>query len=520
MDGSQMRESRRETFRRVAGSTPVKSRLTLSFVWALYMVVSLGLATGVGIGIADNGDGSRVFSPAGFNPEGDRERVATWHGYVVTDFEAAMSRDPQKVFKRVVNLRYPTLNSYIFVGLGIVDRDRQVTLFTFGLIYVVIGLTIIWLVPLGRGLLVSSLVFGTLALGPYSRWLVSTYADTPAFFGGAAVIIALAVLVRPLSAREHIQVGALFWFGALLIVLSKASYAIALPFILILWLGVLVVFQRKQWKSVVGGFSLVVHIAGLMLTSFFSYLQFTSEDRRWASELNAHSFLMSVAIPSLSDEVLDEIGIPQNIRDFYPESYRPRASGWEEVPNWRETMSDESAINRLRLEVLKQPNTTWVLVSDAVAASSRPEVGHLVANTWQEEGVPPLAVVPWALYQGSNELVKVLLWPISVSQTVLPVLAGLFASAALVVGWSRRQYGDHESRHRVMELFILALSSAIIGGATASAAIFGDAYNELEKHAILSSWLFLVFLAAVVALWAIYLRSVSRGRVTTLLSKR
>ena len=485
--------------RRISQTT--RTKIVFSVVWAVYLVVSLGLATGVGIGIADNGDGARVFAPSGVNPVSENG-AAKGQGYVVTDFVAGSSRDPQKVINRIATIHYPTLNSYIMTSLGVLSPDRTVSLFTVGWIYLIIGLSIIWLVPLGKGLLPVGVIFGALALGPYARWVISTYADTPAFFGMAAVLSALVIGIRSVSAREFLQLNALVWVGSLLLALSKPAYGVSVPFVLILWVVVLVVFHRGHLKHFLRIPLILITVAGLALTSLVSYLQFTSSDRDEAGRTNSYQFVLDVAMPYLPQDVIDE-AIPANIQAMAPERYWPRAGGWLEVEGWQETFENHSLINGLRLQVLSQPTTAYIIVSDTIVASTKPDISYTPPNTWSTPEPPPIAVVPAALYQGSVVFVETLLIPMSfaTANIVFIVVAALLALGLLLLV-RRWKSGDGVSA-LAGQLTLLLWASGLFGGFFAGAAVLGDGYQELAKHAILSSYMFVIFMASLIGLIAV-----------------
>ena len=479
-------------------SRTTRTKIVFSVVWALYLIVSLGLSTGVGIGIADNGDGARVFAPSGLNPVSENG-LAKGQGYVVTDFVAGSSRDPQKVINRMATIHYPTLNSYIMTSLGVLSPDRTVSLFAVGWIYLLIGLTIIWLVPLGKGLLSVAIVFGALALGPFARWVVSTYADTPAFFGMAAVLSAFVVATKAVSAREFLQLNGLVWVGSLLLALSKAAYVIAVPFVLALWLVALAVFQRehlKQFLRIPLGLTTAI---GVALVAGSSFAQFTSSDRYESGRINSFHFTLDVAMTYLPQEAIDQ-AIPQNIQAMSPERYWPRAGGWLEVEEWQETFENHSLMNSLRLQVLSQPVTAYLIVSEAISASTEPDISYLPPNTWSTPEPPPIAVVPAALYEGTVVFVETLLTPLSfaTANIMFIVVAALLAIGLLLL--VRRWQPGEGIAALAGQLTALLWLSGLFGGFYAGVAVLGDGFSELEKHAILSSYMFVIFTASLIAL--------------------
>ena len=485
--------------RRISQTT--RTKIVFSVVWAVYLVVSLGLATGVGIGIADNGDGARVFSPSGLNPVSD-DGLAKNQGYVVTDFVAGSSRDPQKVINRIATIHYPTLNSYIMTSLGVLSPDRTVSLFTVGWIYLIIGLSIIWLIPLGKGLLPVGVIFGALALGPYARWVISTYADTPAFFGMAAVLSALVIGIRSVSAREFLQLNGLVWVGALLLALSKAAYVVAVPFALILWGVTVAVFQREHLKHFLRVPLGIVTVVGCVSVGASSFAQFTSSDRQESGRINSFHFTLDIAMTYLPQETIDQ-AIPQNIQAMSSERYWPRAGGWLEVEGWQDTFENHSLMNRLRLQVLSQPTTAYHLVSNAISASTEPDIPYAPANTWSTPEPPPIAVVPAALYQGSAVFVETLLIPMSFANAniVFIVVAALLALGLLLL--VRRWRPPEGTSVLAGQLTALLWLSGLFGGFYAGVAVLGDGFSELSKHTILSSYMFVIFMVSLIGLIAV-----------------
>lgn len=489
----------RRILKKIIEPLSIRKKSGLSFWWALYVVVSLGLATGVGIGIADNGDGARVFSPAGLNPVSDEQGLAKGQGYVVTDFVAASSRDPVKVINRIANMHYPTLNSYILTSLGVLSPDRTVSLFTLGWIYLLIGLTIIWLVPLGKGLVPTAIVFGVLALGPYARWTVSTYADTPAFFGMAAVLIALVIALRPVSSGEFFRLNSLVWFGGLLLALSKVAYAVATPFILLIWIAVVLVFQRHHLSLFLRVPLMLTSILGIGLTVLSLHLQFSSSDRDQAGKTNSHHFVMDIALPNFPPEVVNGV-IPENIRELAPERYWPRAHEWKQVDGWEETFGNQREMNRLRFYTLSQPGTLYQAISATVEASTQPDIPYTPPNTWSSSETPSLALLPLALYSLTVGFVETLLAPLSVPTWNLVVFAITAPMAIFATLLVRRWNKSGRLPLLAVQLALMIWLSGFFGGVFAGAAVLGDGYQELAKHAILSSYMFAVYLVSFVAL--------------------
>lgn len=472
-------------------------RFILSACWTLYVAIFLGLFSGVGIGIGDNGDGVRVTSPAGLNPQTE-SGLLRGQGYVVTEFVSAASRNPVSVFSRVTSLHYPTANAYVLTLMGVLSPDRSVSLFSLGWLYLIVGLTIIWLAPLNKVLGPTVITMGTLALAPFLRWTISAFADTPAFFGFAAVLIASVSLLSRLDSKEFFSVNVLLWWGLLLVALSKAAYVVAIPIVLLVFFLTVVVFKRAVLRKskLLPLFALTA--VGLSVVAGVSAVQFSSSDRKQASVVNNHHFVMSVVVPNYPTEIVEN-AIPESIRDLAPEGYWPRTEDWRDVPGWEETMTDTALVTQLRLALFAQPALLWELMSSAVSRSTTPELDYLVPNTWQPDDPPLLSVLPWTLYLSTTWLVHALLAPLSVSWLSIPLLiVTLMGALGLVVfrETTRGKNGPNKSRN----FLALMTFSGLLAGALAGAAILGDGFAELEKHLIMTSFLFTVFALSSVVL--------------------
>lgn len=474
-----------------------KRKVIFSACWGLYVALFLGLFSGVGIGIADNGDGVRVTAPAGLNPQTD-SGLTKGQGYVVTEFLSAANRSPASVVDRMTSLHYPTANSYVLTLMGVLSPDRSVSLFALGWVYLLVGLTIIWLAPIRKNPLPTLIVMGVLVLAPFARWMTSAYADTPAFFGFAAVLVSLVALLSHLNSREFLRVNVLFWWGVLLISLSKAAYAVVIPLIVLSFAIALIVLHRGKLKGSQLARILAVTVSGLALIGGMLVVQFGSSDRQQSNTINNHHFVMSVVVPNYPTEVVENV-IPETLRDLSPEGYWPRTGNWRDVAGWEETMTDTALVTELRLALFAQPALLWELMSKAVSRSTTPELDYLVPNTWLPDDPPILSVLPWALYLSTTWLTNLLLSPLSVSWLAIPFLIVTVIGALVLVIFrnsTRPKSQSVESR----TLLALMIFSGVLAGALAGVAILGDGFTELEKHLIMTSFLFTVFSVSAIAL--------------------
>lgn len=482
-----------------------RKKVIFSFGWALYLSLFLGLISGVGIGIADNGDGVRVTSPAGLNPQTETG-VARGQGYVVTDFVSAANRSPISVLNRLTSLHYPTANAYLLTVMGVFSPDRSVSLFALGWVYLLVGLTIIWLAPIGKNPLPTVILMGVLALGPFARWMTSTYADTPAFFGFAALLISIVALLSHLNSKEFFRINVLFWWGLLLIALSKAAYAVVIPLIVIFFFVALILSRRVSRKGLQLAPTIAVAASGLALVGGMLAVQFGSSDRQQSNAINNHHFLMTVVIPNYPSEIVERT-VPESIRELAPEGYWPRTDDWSNVPGWEETVTDNALILGLRLRLFTQPALLYELLSKSVSASTTPELEYLVANTWNPDNPPSTAPILTGMHAATTGIVHLLLYPLSNSVLAIPLLAvATIATVSIhVLGRRSLKTGDQGENFGLLALMIL---SGVLAGALAGAAIMGDGlsdpdaigFSELMKHLIMTSFLFTVFAVSTLVL--------------------
>ena len=497
------RPGRREKTSLVSFISPKK--VIFSALWALYLSLFLGLFSGVGIGIADNGDGVRVTSPAGLNPQTETG-LTRGQGYVVTEFVSAANKSPASVFDRVTSLHYPTANAYVLTLMGVLSPDRTVSLFALGWLYLVVGLSIIWLAPLNRIFLPTVISMGVFTLAPFARWATSTYADTPAFLGFAAVLMSIVALLGRLTSGEFLRVNVLLWWGVLLIALSKVAYAVAIPLIVAAYFLVVFVFQRaaltKSQLFPVAG----VTVAGVALVSGMLAVQFGSSDREQSNIINNHHFVMSVVVPNYPADIVEQ-SVPEPIRELAPEGYWPRTEDWRDVPGWEETMTDTALITELRLALFTQPALLYELMSQAVASSTTPELDYLVPNTWLPDEAPPISVLPMGLYVATTGLVHFLLYPLSIPGLAIPlVIAVAIAALGVLVFRPGGRRGNESGESS--KLLALTVLSCLFAGALAGAAILGDGlsdqaaigFTEFMKHLIMTSFLFTIFIVSALVL--------------------
>ena len=475
----------------------LRKKVIFAAFWSLYASLFLGLFSGVGIGIADNGDGVRVTSPAGLNPQTETG-LTRGQGYVVTEFFSAANKSPASVFDRMTSLHYPTANAYFLTLMGVLSPDRTVSLFALGWLYLIVGLTFIWLAPINKSLLPMAITMGVFSLAPFLRWTTSAFADTPAFFGFVAVLVANVSLLSRLNRREFFRVHVLLWWGVLLIALSKAAYAVAIPFVLVFFFATVFVFQRATVRASKLLPLAGVTVAGLALVSGMLAVQFGSSDREQSNIINNHHFVMSVVVPNYPVDIVEQ-SVPEPIRELAPEGYWPRTEDWRDVPGWEETMTDSALVTELRLAIFTQPALLYELMAQAVASSTTPELDYLVPNTWLTDEAPPISAIPMGLYVATTGLVHFLLYPLSIPGLAIPLVVAVAIAALVVVVFrpgGRR--GDESGESWV--LAALTVLSGVFAGALAGAAILGDGFTELEKHLIMTSFLFTIFVVSALVL--------------------
>ncbi|WP_158075614.1 glycan biosynthesis hexose transferase WsfD [Actinokineospora bangkokensis] len=454
--------------------------------------LAMGLLGGTPTGIADNGDGSRVYCGAGLVPQTPTGRAA-WLGGVVFDFDrTAPCADPQPS-AAVWALRLAGAGQDPF------SLTRLGWLYALGVALVTAAAA--WALSRRGGWwpLLLLPAAAPLANQDFVRFFLSTFAEPPGLLGTYAVLcgtIAIAA-TSPAHRPERVVGLVLTAGGGVLAVLAKVSFLPVLGIALLVCL--LTVVGTHRWRRLLTGPAVAVAVGLLAVGPVTRALDWQEVSYPGVNSFNLAYTLVLTEVPGSAAE----LGLPEAAQDYAGNGYYP--NGPEAAPGAPVVLADPAAVRGASWAVLMtNPGALLRALGNGLIATEGRELDYLADYPW-EPGNRPLPVGKALSGAQGADPVSFRGW---LGGFVVPwkpfAVAGLGLLLGLVTLFVRR--------HPV----VLALGRAA-GLATVTAlglvglAVLGDGYFEVAKHVWLAAYLLdAAMLAGVGALLALVVSLVRR----------
>jgi hypothetical protein len=474
-------------------------------VAVVVVVLSLGLV-GTPVGVADNGDGARLYCGAGLTPRTPDAR-SNWQGGVVLDFTTGAPACPDPIASAAL----PVLR------LATVGSGPTWSLTRLGVLYalavgVLSGLAA-WAVGPGIRLLALVPALVPLAGPTFTRFFLSTFSEPAGLLGAYALCLGTAVVAVTGRSEGRARVVGLLLVagGGLLAATAKASF---LPLLAVaLLVTALTAVGRRRWV----GLAAAGVLALVALAPVVAGVQW--QQRHFAA-INAHNLVYTAVLPDVGAAALGPLGLPPAAlaaagRAYYPDGVRG-------VPGAEVVAADPAGARRAAYEVLlAHPGAAVGAVGRGLTATLGADLSYLPSAPVTAASVPPVlgtTVGP----QGADRA-QMLAWLDGLTLPWLPatvVAAGLLAGVLTVrrpdpVGAPRElqqgdtadvewQQGDTAAAPgapvatAVRALGRVAAFGAVSAVGLVAAAVLGDGYFEIAKHTWLAAYLVAVTATSVV----------------------
>lgn len=448
---------------------------------AAVVALSLGLL-GTPVGVADNGDGSRLYCGAGLVPATPTGR-SNWQGGVVLDFATGAPACPDPI----VSSALPALR------LATVGSGATWSLTRLGLLYavavgVLTGLAA-WAVGPGLRLLVLLPALVPLVGPTFTRFFVSTFSEPAGLLGAYGLCLGVAVVA--VTARHEVWERAvglvLVAAGGLVAATAKASFVPLLAAAVVVVAATAV--GRRRWVGpVAAGVLAVVAIAPVLAGLHW-------QERHFAA-VNTHNLVFTTVLPDVGAPALGPLGLPPGSLTAAGHAYYP--DGIDGVRGAEVVAADPAAARRAAYGVLlAHPVAAARAFGRGLTATLGADLSYLPSAPVTPASVP--AVLGTTVGPQGADRGQLFAWLHGLALPWLPaavVVAGLLAGVLTV---RRRRDADVASAAgRVAALAAVAAVGLV------AAAVLGDGYFEIAKHVWLAAY-FLVVTAASVVLAAVVL---------------
>jgi len=472
-------------------------------VAAAVVVLSLGLFT-TPVGVADNGDGARLYCGAGLLPATPSGR-SNWQGGVVLDFSTGAPTCPDAV----VSAALPALR------LATVGAGPTWSLTRLGALYalavgVLTGLAV-WAV--GPGLRLLALVPALVPLvGPtFTRFFLSTFSEPAGLLGAYGLCLGVAVVAVTGRAEGRARAVGLVLVaaGGLLAATAKASFvpllAVALVVVAVTAVG------RRRWV----GLGVAAALAVVAIAPVAAGVQW--QQRHFAA-VNTHNLIYTAVLPDVGAPALEPLGLPAAALSAAGRAYYP--NGVAGLPGAEVVAADPAAARSAAYGVLlAHPAAAVGALGRGLTATLGADLSYLPSAPVTPASVP--AVLGTTVGPQGADRAQLLAWLAGLPVPWLPavvVAAGVLAGALTVRrgrnGGPRAcergdpadvecQQGDIPAasvdatavRRALGRVAAVAAVSAV---GVVAAAVLGDGYFEIAKHVWLAAYLLVVTAAAVV----------------------
>jgi len=457
-------------------------RVTLALgsgvVAAMIVVLPLGLPTGGTFGVEDNGDGYRLYCGAGATPR-TVDRLAAWKGGVVTDFVMGTPNCGSTPSSAGLVLRAAALGNDGSLGLG----------------------TVAWWYAALVGLVVAAAAWAAsasglwraavlvvpvapLALTPFTRFFVSTYAEPAGLLGSLAVACGVAALMTTGRGQWGARTAALIVaaLGGGVAATAKVAYLPVLAVAVAVVAGTVVVVGRRGRRRVVGPVVAVV-TALAVAVPVGAAVGFQNSVYEGA---NVHDVVFTLALVELGPGATAELDLPPESAAFTGNGYfngppHPTADWWTRAIRDRPDVTRSTAYEALA----RHPGALLRAIGVGLKATLRADLPYLASGPADPARLSPPGGDPGWSGARQPDLSTVL--GANRRPPWLPTALVLIAvvAAGISVAW----------RHRAPAAARWCLAAGL-GAVTAlglvTTAVLGDGYFEVFKHVWLAAYLLVV----------------------------
>ena len=444
---------------------------------AAVVALSLGLFA-TPVGVADNGDGMRLYCGAGLVPDTPSGR-SNWQGGVVLDFSTGAPACPDAIASAALPaLRLATLGSgptWSLTRLGVLYALA---------VGVLTGLAA-WAV--GPGLRLLALVPALVPLvGPtFTRFFLSTFSEPAGLLGAYGLCLGAAAVA--VTGRQEVRARAvglvLVAAGGLLAATAKASFVPLLAVALVV--AAVTAVGRRRWVG--------LGVAGaLALVAIAPVAAGVQWQQRHFAGVNTHNLVYTAVLPDVGGAALGPLGLPPAALSAAGRAYYP--NGVDGLPGAEVVAADPAAARSAAYGVLlAHPAAAAGALGRGLTATLGAGLSYLPSAPVTPASVP--AVLGTTVGPQGADRAQLLAWLDGLALPWLPatvVVAGLLAGVSTV-----RHRGERPRDAVVRACGQVAAVAAVSAVGVVAAAVLGDGYFEIAKHVWLAAYLLVVTAAAV-----------------------
>ncbi|HYH24273.1 MAG TPA: hypothetical protein VD834_02910 [Blastococcus sp.] len=452
-------------------------RLAVALLAGVLATVVVALATGLGtdrpVGVADNGDGARLFCGAGLVP-GTPTGQANWVGGVVLDFVAGGARCPDPVPSSALTL--------LDVAVG--DAAGPWSLTELGWLY---ALAVAVVTALGAWAATRGGLLGAAVLAPaliplgnvdVSRFFLSTYGEPAGLLGAYALLVgAAAVLVtRPRHRAARGIALLLVAAGGFLATTAKTAYAPVLGVAVLVCLGTVIAPPGRRWWARLAGPAVATVLVAISVAPIASAQEWQS--RHYAG-VNVHNLVYTLLLPEVGPRAATAVGLPAEANSYAGRAYYPDGSAG--VPGAEVIAADPDGVRNAAWTTLaRHPGALVDSLGIALQSTAGRDLGYLPGTPWTPETRPSRAVAPVGAQAATAESLH--RWLDGMTRPWWP---SAVAAAGIALGGASLRMRSPLAR----ALGRLSGLAALTAVGLALVAVLGDGYFEIAKHTWLSAYL-------------------------------
>ena len=441
---------------------------------AAVVALSLGLFA-TPVGVADNGDGMRLYCGAGLVPDTPSGR-SNWQGGVVLDFSTGATACPDAIASAALPaLRLATLGSgptWSLTRLGVLYALA---------VGVLTGLAA-WAV--GPGLRLLALVPALVPLvGPtFTRFFLSTFSEPAGLLGAYGLCLGAAAVA--VTGRQEVRARAvglvLVAAGGLLAATAKASFVPLLAVALVV--AAVTAVGRRRWVG--------LGVAGtLALVAIAPVAAGVQWQQRHFAGVNTHNLVYTAVLPDVGGAALGPLGLPPAALSAAGRAYYP--NGVDGLPGAEVVAADPAAARSAAYGVLlAHPAAAAGALGRGLTATLGAGLSYLPSAPVTPASVP--AVLGTTVGPQGADRAQLLAWLAGLPVPWLP--AAVVAAGVLAGLLTLRRRATTVGR----ALGRVAGFAAVAAVGVVAAAVLGDGYFEIAKHVWLAAYLLVVTAAAVV----------------------
>ncbi|HEY2222228.1 hypothetical protein [Actinomycetospora sp.] len=443
---------------------------------ALVVVLTLGLPTGGTFGVEDNGDGYRLYCGAGLTPS-TVDRLGAWKGGVVTDFAVGTPTCWSTPSSAGLVVRAAMLGHQGSLALG------SVAWWYAALVGLVVAAAA-WAASAAGMWRAAVLVVpvAPLALGPFTRFFLSTYGEPAGLLGALAVACGIAALLvtRPEHRRARTVAVLVAALGGGIAATAKVAYVPVLVVALVAC--AMVAVGRRRPRRLIGPAIAVVTVLAVAVP-VGAAVAFQDSVYEGA---NVHDLVFTLALTELGPGATADLGLP-------PEAAAVTGTGYfngpphPSAPWWTRAIRDRpDATRTAAYETLaRHPAALFRAVGVGLQATTRADLPYLASGPADTSRFSPPGGDPGWSGARQPDLRAVLdgtrrpPW----LPTALVLLAVLAAGST--VAWRRRAPA-------AARWCLAAGLGAVTALGLVTTAVLGDGYFEVFKHVWLAAYLLVV----------------------------